>query len=368
MSPNHNTTPQEFPVTGHQPPYTPPPEQPPAPPGPPPQPHYQPRKPRPWWRTFLIVFAAVLAALAIVVVAVLALIGNTADQALHPNNVSHSSAPASHPASNPASPPVPSSSTVAVGQPLTVTQDGTDAATITITNVRASQQPADPSYGSAPQHGWFVTANVKVQALGSYSGGFDYNPLDFYAKSNGGHFEESNGNAYDAPGADREMDSGTLSAGESATGTLVFDLPAPHGTIKYAPNLDGTAIGGWHFNAVTAPAAPQSNAAAPAAAAPAQGDAAAVVTQFYADLNQHDYQGAWALGGSNLNGGAGDSAWVDGYATTAAIEVSASGTSNDGTLWANITATQTDGSVKTYHGTYTVSGGQIVSANIDQTS
>jgi hypothetical protein len=43
-------------------------------------------------------------------------------------------------------------------------------------------------------------------------------------------------------------------------------------------------------------------------------------------------------------------------------------TSNDGTLWANITATQTDGSVKTYHGTYTVSGGQIVSANIDQTS
>jgi hypothetical protein len=44
------------------------------------------------------------------------------------------------------------------------------------------------------------------------------------------------------------------------------------------------------------------------------------------------------------------------------------GTWGDGTVWANITATQTDGSVRTYYGTYTVSNGVIVSAHITQTS
>jgi hypothetical protein len=45
------------------------------------------------------------------------------------------------------------------------------------------------------------------------------------------------------------------------SGTLVFDLPADHGSIRYAPNLDGTSIGGWRFTA--SQSAP---AAAPAAA------------------------------------------------------------------------------------------------------
>ena len=44
------------------------------------------------------------------------------------------------------------------------------------------------------------------------------------------------------------------------------------------------------------------------------------------------------------------------------------GTWNDGTVWADISALQTDGTTRTYSGTYTVANGVIVSANISQTS
>lgn len=113
---------------------------------------------------------------------------------------------------------------------------------------------------------------------------------------------------------------------------------------------------------------PAAQAPAPAAPAPHLTNASAVVAQFYQDLNDKDFQGAWALGGDNLSGGVGYSAWVAGYSTTAEIDLGTYGTWNDGTVWANITATQTDGSVKTYYGTYTVSDGAIVSAHIAQTS
>ena len=88
--------------------------------------------------------------------------------------------------------------------------------------------------------------------------------------------------------------------------------------------------------------------------------------QFYQDLNAHNYRAAWKLGGSNLSGGSGYGTWAAGYATTASISAS-TGQNNHGTVSAVITATQTDGSVKTYAGTYTVAHGAIVAANITQT-
>ena len=38
------------------------------------------------------------------------------------------------------------------------------------------------------------------------------------------------------------------------------------------------------------------------------------------------------------------------------------------TIWTHISSVQTDGSVRTSDGTYTVASGEIVSANITQTS
>jgi len=57
---------------------------------------------------------------------------------------------------------------------------------------------------------------------------------------------------------------------------------------------------------------------------------------------------------------------VAGYATTASIDASTVQNS-DGTVSVSITATQTDGSVKTYAGAYTVANGAIAAANITQT-
>ena len=113
--------------------------------------------------------------------------------------------------------------------------------------------------------------------------------------------------------------------------------------------------------------------AQPAAPAPAPApqpqltNASAVVMQFYQDLSNHDYADAWSLGGDNI-GGSDYNGWAAGYATTASITVTSYGTWSDGTVWADISALQTDGTTRTYSGTYTVANGVIVSASITQTS
>lgn len=109
-------------------------------------------------------------------------------------------------------------------------------------------------------------------------------------------------------------------------------------------------------------------AAAPAPAPqPGMTNASAIVMQFYQDLSNHDYADAWSLGGDNI-GGSDYNGWAAGYATTASITVTSYGTWNDGTVWAHISALQTDGTTRTYRGTYTVANGVIISANITQTS
>jgi hypothetical protein len=120
-----------------------------------------------------------------------------------------------------------------------------------------------------------------------------------------------------------------------------------------------------HAKVVYVPAA--SAASAPVHATPQLTNGVAVVSQFYQDLTNHDYWDAWQLGGDNI-GGSDYNGWVAGYATTASIDITSYGTWNDGTVWADISATQTDGSIRTYSGTYTVANGVIVSANITQTS
>jgi hypothetical protein len=150
------------------------------------------------------------------------------------------------PSSESSTPPANTPETLKIGQAATITIDGTEAASLTIASVQESTRPAD-EYGSAPQHGYFLTVQVRAMALPSYRNGFDIGPMDFYALLRSSHFEEGNGNALDAPGADRELDYATLNAGESSSGTLVFDVPAPHGKIAYSPVFEGGPIGYWTF-------------------------------------------------------------------------------------------------------------------------
>jgi hypothetical protein len=97
-------------------------------------------------------------------------------------------------------------------------------------------------------------------------------------------------------------------------------------------------------------------------------NAEALVTQFYADITDQDYPAAWALGGSNVSNGVGYDAWVAGYGTTQFISLGTFSYWGSDTVQVAISATQTDGSVNTYSGTYTVENGIITSANIEQIS
>jgi hypothetical protein len=119
--------------------------------------------------------------------------------------------------------------------------------------------------------------------------------------------------------------------------------------------------------AAPAPAAPAPAAPDPASA-PQYTNASSVVTQFYQDISDQDYSDAWNLGGDNLNGGVGYNAWVAGYSTTESITLNTVSSWGSGQVSASLSALQSDGSTTTYPGTYTVSDGVIVSADITQTS
>ncbi|MFI9805022.1 hypothetical protein ACIHEJ_11755 [Streptomyces sp. NPDC052301] len=95
-------------------------------------------------------------------------------------------------------------------------------------------------------------------------------------------------------------------------------------------------------------------------------DASTVVTSYYDYLNAGNYSAAWDMGGSNLfNGSYSD--WVAGFRTTAHVDIT---TSDDGygEVGVAIRATQTDGSVRNFAGTYTVRDGKIVGARIREGS
>ena len=249
---------------------------------------------------------------------------------------------------------------LAVGQTVTIhgTDDNEHPTTFTV-RVNSIKPWTPGQYDDpVPAGKRYITANVTYRAV---TGPAYPNPLDWETKI-------PNGQTYDQPGVsgDTELSSNTIQAGALATGDVYLQLPAGKtGTVVYTNGMAEAAS--WQIPASAlgqAAAAP----AAPAPASPQLTNGVSVVLQFYQDLTNHDYGSAWNLGGRNLNGGVGYSAWVAGYATTASIAVTGYGTWGDGTVWTHLSAAQTDGTVKTYDGTYTVAGGVIVSAHMTQTS
>jgi hypothetical protein len=133
--------------------------------------------------------------------------------------------------------------TLNVGETLTITQNGVDVGTATISSVDATSQPAD-QYSKGPANGYFVTAQVKFHVRNDFTEGFYINPFDFYAVVRGQDYEYSNGNSNWVPST---FNYATLKAGETASGTLVFDVPARHGKIAYTPVISGGPIAFWKF-------------------------------------------------------------------------------------------------------------------------
>ncbi len=134
--------------------------------------------------------------------------------------------------------------------------------------------------------------------------------------------------------------------------------------LKHRDDTTGTAGG-------TTPPVTALGASSPATAASSPATSVTltpgqVVQEYYQLLNEHRYLAAWELGGKN--GGSGSySAYVAGYADTANSSVQIQSVSGD-VVAAKLTATQTNGVVKVYQGTYTALDGKITHFHVIQTA
>lgn len=110
----------------------------------------------------------------------------------------------------------------------------------------------------------------------------------------------------------------------------------------------------------SSPTVATSPAGRPRSASPAR-----TVTAYIAAINSHNYARAWSLGGRNSTSSY--AAFKQGFSTTARDTLTIESVSGN-VVTAQLVAQQTDGSVKTYHGTYTVENGVITKFNVQQTS
>ncbi|MFE9428529.1 hypothetical protein ACFYNO_36920 [Kitasatospora sp. NPDC006697] len=168
--------------------------------------------------------------------------------------------------------------------------------------------------------------------------------------------------------------SGSSSASHTGSPTTVTSTPtqtvtvtpAPTPTPSPTPTPTPTTVTATPPPTVTVTPTPTPTVTVTAPSTPGFTNAAAVVTQYYQDITNHDYASAWALGGKNIAGGSYQQ-YVAGFATTAGIALGTVSSFGSDQVRAVLYATQTDGTVKTFEGTYTVANGVLVGASIQQT-
>ena len=84
---------------------------------------------------------------------------------------------------------------------------------------------------------------------------------------------------------------------------------------------------------------------------------------YIAAINDHNYPRAWALGGKNT--GQSYDAFASGFDGTASDQLTIVSVSGD-VVTVRLAATQTDGAVDDYQGTYTVASGVITQSDIQR--
>jgi hypothetical protein len=94
---------------------------------------------------------------------------------------------------------------------------------------------------------------------------------------------------------------------------------------------------------------------------------AETVIAYYDALNRRDFLAAWYLGGENLSGKNGYSAYVAGFADTVWDTLTVTAV-DGGTVGVRLSALQADGSVRTFTSSYTVSDGVIVGSHMTRMS
>ncbi|WP_266839613.1 MULTISPECIES: hypothetical protein [unclassified Streptomyces] len=144
------------------------------------------------------------------------------------------------------------------------------------------------------------------------------------------------------------------------------DSNKPAGTVPTtwspSPTTDGTLPPQPTEQSPSLPPTQSASPTAPSSTAKA-GPADGVVA-YFAAINAGDYKRAWKLGGNNLTHGP-YSSFVKGFEGTAADSVTVISVAGD-KVEIELDATQTDGTHRYFAGTYTVHGGVIVAANIQQ--
>jgi hypothetical protein len=138
-------------------------------------------------------------------------------------------------------------------------------------------------------------------------------------------------------------------------------IPATEGV---TPSLSGLVPATTSPVSSTMAAPTASDTAVPSASPSATGPAATVLAA-YAAINRKDYQTAYSLGLGDPQPGESLQQYAAGYADTDNVTVTITAVQGD-TVTVSLDATQTDGTQQTFSGTYTVSGGHITGASIQQ--
>ncbi|MBB5856727.1 hypothetical protein ACFQ05_27945 [Amycolatopsis umgeniensis] len=94
---------------------------------------------------------------------------------------------------------------------------------------------------------------------------------------------------------------------------------------------------------------------------------AQTVIAYYDALNRRDFLTAWNLGGQRLAKGGTYASYVKGFATTSWDTLTVTNVRGN-TVYVDLSARQTDGSTRTFSGSYTVSGGAITGASMKRLS
>jgi hypothetical protein len=145
-----------------------------------------------------------------------------------------------------------------------------------------------------------------------------------------------------------------LTPGTTSIGAVTFQVPdgVKVASVQWSGSIFGGPPATW-----VAPATSSSSGTS--------AGAWATVSAYYKDITSKDYAAAWRLLGYNPQGG-GYASFVAGYANTGTQTVTETSASGDQVSF-TLTSDNPDGTVQTYTGTDTVTGGKIIAASVTQT-
>jgi len=114
---------------------------------------------------------------------------------------------------------------------------------ITVGPPSRSTTRLSPSYGYAPQHGHYVTFRLTIRNAGKVP--ILIQRLDFWVRTPGAAKTTTDEGNAPYSGSGSQLDTTTLTPGDSVTNDLTFDVANPTGTLLYGQN--GHPALAWTF-------------------------------------------------------------------------------------------------------------------------